>query len=156
MPKKTTSPQATTEKKCCGCCCRFNRAKAAFILMLTAFAVEFISTHTPAARLPKIYYSDKTLHLIAYAMLGAVFIVGLLMRGWRLRNIVLAGVIFFPLYGAFDEITQPLVNRTADYRDWRMDMFGSIGAILLIAIFVIVWKKIRKSKLNTQQDTSGA
>jgi len=140
-----------TAGKCC--CVGLLNTKNAMILIIAVFAGEFIATHIPAAKMPRVYYSDKTLHLIAYAVLGAVFILGLLVRGTRLRNIIFTGVIFFPLYGCFDEITQPLVNRTADYRDWRMDMFGSIGAMLLIALCVMIWRKLRKkpnSKIEIQ------
>ena len=35
------------------------------------------------------------------------------------------------LYGAFDEITQPLVNRHAAWRDWLADVLGALAAIVI-------------------------
>lgn len=145
MPKKTTSPQDMTESPCCtGKAAGTRYVRLALAVAITVFAVEFIATHIPGEKLPEMHCSDKTLHFFAYAALGIVFTLWLLARGTRARNIIFTGVIFFPLYAAFDEITQPLVNRSADFYDWRMDMIGSIGAMLVIVAAVAIFRKIRK------------
>jgi len=37
------------------------------------------------------------------------------------------------VYGAIDERTQPLVNRTCDIRDWYMDSAGAVAGVAIMA-----------------------
>ncbi|HNX26393.1 MAG TPA: VanZ family protein [Phycisphaerae bacterium] len=129
------------------------RSRVAMAAIIAAFCGEFIATHIPAAEMPAISCSDKTLHFFAYAMLGALFAICQIIRGVRLRNIMLAGVILFPLYAFFDEITQPIVNRTADYFDWRMDMIGSIGVLLISCLAAVFLGRIAKNVKNHKKRT---
>jgi VanZ family protein len=38
-------------------------------------------------------------------------------------------------YGAFDELTQPLVNRFCEWNDWLADSVGICAAVLMIGLF---------------------
>lgn len=109
---------------------------------LTVYWVAlFYGTHSrlPPGLLPG--QTDKLIHLAAYAGLGALLITVRATRGtypwtslWR-RWIVLA------IYGAFDEITQMLVNRTADVRDWLADLIGAAIGLGLVTFALWCYRK---------------
>jgi VanZ family protein len=94
----------------------------------------FIGTHVPVEQLALNRISvDKLLHIAAFTGLAL-----LLATTWRLSagqfNIRhgIAVWILAMLYGAIDESTQPLVNRSASLLDWFAD---GIGALLGLVIF---------------------
>jgi VanZ family protein len=82
---------------------------------------------------------DKTLHLIAYTLLGGVVAAAVASRGgwnWRSAAAVFVALAFF---AAADEITQPLFGRFADARDWAFDEVGlvaGIGAVTVAALLL--------------------
>jgi VanZ family protein len=90
----------------------------------------FIGTHVPPsfAKIPK--FSDKLLHLGAYA--GLAFFLAAALTACRLkRGTLLITVAVAAAYGCVDELTQLLVaGRHADVGDWAADVFGaSVGAV---------------------------
>jgi len=102
----------------------------------------FSGTHAP--KIPRALeprFSDKWQHGLGYLGLGVL--VGL---WWGARrqiswktSLLLWGAIL--AYGAFDEITQPLVGRDADILDWRSDAIGSaVGLALVILALRFLWK----------------
>lgn len=80
--------------------------------------------------------SDKLIHTLAYAGLTL-----LLATTWELsvgrlnaRHLTLAWLVV-ALYAVFDEITQNLVGRVCDVRDWLADATGAaIGLLLFVAL----------------------
>lgn len=105
------------------------------------WAVIFYATHTklPPGLLPG--NSDKLMHFVAYAVLGALLISVRATRGiypwsslWK-RWAILAA------YGAFDEVTQLLVNRTADVRDWLADITGAALGLGLVTLVLWLYRK---------------
>jgi VanZ family protein len=78
--------------------------------------------------------SDKLLHLLGYAGLASILLIAMAKRLWPLGKRILAGGVVLPIYGALDEITQPLVNRHASLADWVFDVIGIAGAIAVHAV----------------------
>src|SRR4051794_28325955 len=96
-----------------------------WLLLLTA-------THLPPKDLPKTHVSDKVEHFGTYGLLTTL----LAACFWRSRTspvrffLTLVGVVW--LYGAFDELTQPIFGRSCDVRDWLADASAAaiVGAIV--------------------------
>ena len=78
--------------------------------------------------------SDKTLHFIAYGLLGGAVGAAVAARGgWGLRAAA-AWCAGLAAFAAIDEATQPLFGRYADVRDWVFDDIGllvGVGAVTL-------------------------
>jgi VanZ family protein len=92
---------------------------------------EFLGNNPP---------SDKTLHFIAYGLLGLLAGTTLALAGrWSLRNALwlAAGLA---LFAAFDEATQPLpwFRRAADPLDWVFDCLGIAIGLAVVAVAVRV------------------
>jgi len=81
---------------------------------------------------PEILVHDKLLHLLEYAVLGALLVPGLRLAGFSARGALLLAVALASLYGVTDEVHQSFVpGRTADVFDWMADTVGAaIGAIV--------------------------
>jgi VanZ family protein len=89
---------------------------------------ELIGRHAPG---------DKTLHFMAYGVLGFLATATLAAgRGWSVRGglRLAAGLAAF---GAIDEATQPFFSRAADPLDWVYDLIG-IGCGLA-AVVAVAW-----------------
>jgi len=84
------------------------------------------ATHLPGQQVRRfgLGVSDWLLHTTAYAGLAALtwLAVGHRSRssGWRWMGVLIA-------FGALDEITQPLVGRSAQLGDWLADAAGVLG-----------------------------
>jgi len=77
---------------------------------------------------------DKSLHLIAYTLLGGLVAAAFASRGgWGWHA---AAALFVPLalFAAADEITQPLFGRFADGVDWAFDELGLVAGIGLVTV----------------------
>ena len=94
-------------------------------------------THTPPSHMPAAPGSDKLMHFLAYLvlsfLLGTTLYLGL--PGQRRRIAVLV-LILGAAYGAFDELTQPLAGRDAEWGDWLADLSGV--ATVAVVLFVLV------------------
>lgn len=103
------------------------------------WAAALTATHIPPDDLPEIeHVSDKLLHLAGYLVLAAALGATLRLRGATARRVAMLVPIVMALYGAFDELTQPLFNRGASWGDWLADAAGGlIGAIACNAVFRI-------------------
>lgn len=100
----------------------------------------FIGTHIPIERLPLNRGSaDKLAHVAAFAALALLLAVAWRLSTGRLpaRHLPWLWLIVV-LYGAIEEITQPLVNRMASPIDWLAD---ALGALLGLAVFWI-WPRL--------------
>lgn len=103
----------------------------------------FTATHLPQAALPPVSFGDKTEHFIAYGLLAGLMYLWIIHRFPKARPAWLIVLLVAMAYGAVDELTQPIVTRYADWRDWIAD---SIGAALGLAVAMIaVWLFRRKS-----------
>jgi VanZ family protein len=104
-----------------------NRIRNATAAALVAYWIAlFIGTHIPIPEGVGVENKDKWIHFGAYAGLACL---ATLTVAWRVRGclrgthllLIVAG---FAMFGAFDELTQPLVHRDADWFDWYADVAG--------------------------------
>jgi VanZ family protein len=108
-----------------------------WLILVFYWPLIFIGTHLPRPPEIQIYGNDKTLHFSAYFLLAMVFWFaryGSVRPSVKGRGFYLT-IIIMAIYGAVDEITQPLVHRTTDLKDWIGDMGGvltALGAIYLL------------------------
>jgi VanZ family protein len=110
------------------------------LFMATAcYAVVLVvATHYPRPqeilqRVGAEHVFDKTQHLVAYGVLGLLTAATLASRGhWTFRNVLLL-LTGLALFGALDEVTQPLFARFADPLDWGADCVGIAGGVLAVA-----------------------
>ncbi len=100
----------------------------------------FIQSSLPASEhMPDFDFSDKLLHVGAYAVFGL-----LLYRAFNTMDkrtstvrLVIMSILLTALYGASDEIHQYFVpSRSAEFLDFAADAIGGIlGAMLAVVIF---------------------
>ena len=104
-------------------------AYGCFLLYATHHSkpVEIVGPNAPG---------DKSLHLMAYTVLGGLAAAACASRGgWGWRAAA-ALFVALALFAAADEITQPLFGRFADRVDWAFDELGlvvGIGAVTVAA-----------------------
>ena len=97
----------------------------------TALIFYMSSQSHPEEQVPFVtHFSDKVLHAVEYAVLGALYYRAFhatLQEGWR-RQAMLLAIVFTSLYGVSDEIHQAFVPfRESSWLDWMADTIG--GAI---------------------------
>lgn len=114
------------------------------VLALRAFTAlvwlgVFTLTHLPPKDVPKTRISDKFAHFGAYALVGTLLYLCFWASRWSPWKAALIVVVIGCVYGAFDELTQPLVGRICDPRDWLADVAGMVTvAMILTAIRLII------------------
>ena len=122
------------------------RARVLLIALVVAWLAAFVGTHWPRGKLPSPGVSDKSLHALGYFVLGSLFHLALAARGVarRRRVAILIGVL--AVYGALDEITQPLwpIHRHASFGDWLADLGGAVAA-------AIVWELVLHVRQRRRQ-----
>lgn len=118
---------------------RMIRVALTTVTLLYAVALVTV-THLPPSRLPATGVSDKLEHLFAYGLLGAL--AALTARAHLNRRVPFRALtIGLAAFGALDEITQPLVGRTADVWDWAAD----VGGIVVSVGLVWAWNCVRNT-----------
>ncbi len=99
-----------------------------------ATVTVLVLTHIPKAIMPPSLGEDgidKIEHVVAYAVIAYLFLISL--RGAPSVRWVLLLFVAVSLIGAFDELTQPFVNRTASVTDLAADVVGILSALILFA-----------------------
>jgi VanZ family protein len=105
---------------------------ATFWALVAYWVVLLVATHWPLPRpIRGGNIGDKVIHFIAYATLAALLAIELWWRGRSSWPAYLAIFLGLALFGGFDELTQPLVNRSADWLDWYADLIGIASGLLL-------------------------
>lgn len=102
-------------------------------ITLLFWATLFVLTHIPQVRVPRIPGGDKTIHTIAYFALACVLGASMWFTHPSRRAIAVWVLAICLVYGAFDELTQPLVGRYCEFRDFIADTIGASAACLLLA-----------------------
>lgn len=105
-------------------------------------------THIPGPAIPRALQNvapDKVEHIVAYGLIAGSFLLSL-KRPVR-PAVLLLGVAALALLGALDEVTQPLVNRTADIGDYLSDL---IGLAVSCTVFLVATLSPRKDKTVTR------
>lgn len=109
------------------------RLRQVTILALVGYWIAlFVGTHLPVTQV-HIKGNDKLLHYAAYSGLALLLT---LVLNWRAKGGLRLGhcllVIFgLAVFGGFDELTQPWVNRQADWLDWFADLAGIVTGTLI-------------------------
>lgn len=120
------------------------RLRRLLSLATAAYAIALVvATHYPRPqevllRLGAEGVTDKTQHVVAYtvlALLAAATVAS--WNRWTIWNgVVLLGAL--ALFGALDEVTQPVFGRIADPADWVGDCVGIVAGVLAVAVCVAV------------------
>jgi VanZ family protein len=108
-------------------------------------AIFFASSMTAVPDLPG-GLTDKTGHLIGYALLSALAIRAFAGATWSgvTTGAAVRAVLLSSAYGATDEFHQRFVtNRTPDVLDWCAD---TAGAILGVAIVLIAARMLKRPR----------
>lgn len=85
--------------------------------------------------------NDKTLHFLAYLVLGVTVTAAFAARGGWSARAGFALLVLLGLFAAADEATQPLVGRHADRVDWAFDGVGLLVGIALVTAIAIAWTR---------------
>ncbi len=106
------------------------------IAAVTFTAVVVLLTHIPQEVMPpqlQVIGLDKLAHALVYGAITFFFILSIRPS----LTLLLSAIIFLGIlaFAAFDELTQPLVNRTASVFDWLADITG----ICAVCVFK-TWK----------------
>jgi VanZ family protein len=94
-----------------------------FLVAWWAFLLTMTHLPKPPSALPHV--GDKTLHLVAYAVLGGLLYANLRWRGADGPAAGLLTIAIVMLGGAVDEWTQPLSGRSCELADWCADVAGA-------------------------------
>ncbi len=110
-------------------------------LTLLYWGILFTLTHIPVTQVPQTGASDKMLHLIAYTILSFMVNSQLLVtRRWN-RTSVLLAIVVLTLFAGFDELTQLLVGRSAEWKDWQADLIGILTGTTVCAILIFLFRR---------------
>ena len=112
----------------------YRKRRALVAICAMAWCAAFVATHIPLPELPEVPGSDKTLHVAGYFALSVLF--GLTLVAHNVAPVRCAVLILgvMAIYGAVDELTQPLVNRHASWEDWLADMVGAAAAVVTLSL----------------------
>ncbi len=105
--------------------------RLASVVLLAYWALIFVGTHLPSARMPSLHASDKLCHFLAFA--GLTFLLCWAIPSSRVswgKILVLAGAIALT-YAMLDEWSQQFIpGRTSDIWDVAADAVGiALGII---------------------------
>jgi len=106
----------------------------------------FIQSSFPSPeQLPDFNYSDKLLHVGAYAVLSALFFRAIRAGKPSSKTVytIMLCVVFTTLYGVSDEVHQHFVpSRSADMMDVMADFIGSVLGAISGAVFLSRSKRV--------------
>jgi len=107
---------------------RFNIKSLTTAILFTAAVLVF--THLPQEIMPSLLQKDgvdKLQHVLAYGVITFLFLISL-----KTSPTILSALLLFlalSVIGAFDELTQPFVNRTASVTDLVADIVGILAVL---------------------------
>ena len=111
---------------------RRNPAQANWLSGAIALAIIGLSL-SPLAQLPDVPGSDKTHHLIAYAVLAIPTAIAIPQRIWTMA-------LLYTCLGGVIELIQPYVNR---YGEW-LDFIANTAGVLIGSVFGLLVDKYIK------------
>lgn len=127
---------------------RARRIWRAVMLVLVVYWLTLITAmHIPRVPEPLSFRaSDKVVHLLAYAVLGALVGLAWSLR-WRFGWLAALGLwVLLAAHGALDEVTQPIFGRHADVLDWYADMLGAALGLAVMAGARVCWLRMRPTR----------
>ncbi len=134
----------------------FSRSIPVVSLLVVYWIGLAIGTHTPvsAVQVVTTSVSDKTIHFYAYAGLGFLAAWAVTRLWGRRAVLALVAVVVVILFGAVDELTQPLVHRQCDFYDWVADTLGAIlGALMYVTISWMLHSLAKKRENQSEAPT---
>ena len=110
-------------------------ARIAWGMTILYWLTIFGGTHIPAPKLPPTI-SDKTIHTVMYGLLAISLMVSLHLSGKLNPGTGITVLAICLAYGAIDEWTQLLVNRSCELADWYADAAGAGVGVVLVTLIV--------------------
>ena len=112
------------------------------LILAVYWPIIFVGTHLPRfgplRGEPRRYPYDKLAHFACYAILAWLLML-LLLRRVRLTTAILSTCLLVAAYGVVDELTQPIIGRTADLWDYVANLAGIAMGVLTAA----AWPRLR-------------
>lgn len=130
--------------------------RSADIICGMMFAGALVVTHLPPFHLsdfPEIPQADKIMHGVGYLVLAVALAITLKFHALARRRRVWAVLVAMALYGAFDEITQPMFSRTASWGDWLADIVGVVVAVIVCETALGIRARGRRSSAPGVEDS---
>lgn len=119
---------------------RAGTASRLLLGLLAAYWIAmFVGTHLPRVPRALAEQGDKLLHIGAYAGLALLLTLWRFSRGTVTTGQIVRDAVVIAAFGAFDELTQPLVGRFCDFWDWVAD---ATGAALGLAVATGIARQI--------------
>ncbi len=112
---------------------RFNIKSLTTAILFTAAVLVF--THLPQETMPSSLQKngiDKLQHVLAYGVITFLFLISLKTSPTMLSALLL--FLAVSVIGAFDELTQLFVNRTASVTDLAADIVGILAALFFFTV----------------------
>lgn len=110
----------------------------AISVLVIYWVIMFAGTHAPSMGRHGAGYSDDVLHFTGFA--GLAFLLGICLAPRTWKGFV-AIWLLCAAYGAFDELTQPLVGRDRELSDWIADCIGAATGLALSIAARVVWSR---------------
>ena len=118
--------------------------RCVLIACITIWLAAFSASHVPQQHVPALHVTDVVLHAVGFFVLASLFSWMLASRGVAPFRRVVAVILVMAAYAAFDELTQPLVNRTAAWGDWTADVLGAAAAAVLWSVISLIVLRVRR------------
>lgn len=109
-------------------------ARIAWGMTIVYWLVIFGGTHIPAGKLPPPPVTDKTIHTVMYGLLAIAVMVSLHLGGKLQSGTGITVLAILLAYGAIDEWTQILVNRSCELADWYADAAGAAVGVVIVTL----------------------
>lgn len=119
-------------------------AVVVWFVLVAYWGFIFYGTHLPAITIP-LNATDKTAHYLAYGALGGLLYIALWVNNPRRMDVGFLVLLIGMVYGALDELTQPLgwFHRTCDFMDWCADAAGLATAVVIMTMVQRGWRLLR-------------
>jgi VanZ family protein len=107
----------------------------ASIVLLGYWALIFIGTHLPSARMPHLHASDKLYHFVAFAGLSFLLCWAIPSSRVSWGKILLFAALIATTYAVLDELTQQFIpGRSCDIWDVCADTVGVVLGLIAYSI----------------------
>jgi VanZ family protein len=112
-------------------------ARICWVFTIVYWCGLFALTHIPAPRLPVVPITDKSAHFISYGTLATALFLSIRFSSNKTApRIAIIVLTILLAYGAIDEWTQLLVNRSCEMADWHADVSGATLAVVLLTMLL--------------------
>ncbi len=118
--------------------------RLASVVLIAYWALIFVGTHLPSARMPSLHASDKLYHFVAFAGLSFLLCWAIpSSRVSRGKILILSAVISLS-YAVIDELTQQFIpGRSCDIWDVAADSVGVLIGLITYTIARLLVGRIK-------------